>query len=158
MRFACVLTVVLCLAVLAFLGFNRNEDLHIPQIPLPSFLPQDKFLHLFGFATLSLCTYFVWDLSLVKSTLLTAGAVGTLAIFTEFVQGLLPYRSFDSSDIVANLIGTACGLSIALICEAARAVLSTLMASILRRQRPSTVDYIPLNRRPEGSHDDQDMV
>jgi len=37
--------------------------------------------------------------------------VGVLfGIFIEIVQGFFPYRSFDLNDIVANSIGTICGV------------------------------------------------
>ncbi|CAG8450715.1 9872_t:CDS:2 [Ambispora gerdemannii] len=48
---------------------------------------------------------------------LTIGVMVFLSIFSEVVQGMLPYREFDLYDILANLLGLIFGLLAAILCE-----------------------------------------
>ncbi|ODQ63965.1 hypothetical protein NADFUDRAFT_84023 [Nadsonia fulvescens var. elongata DSM 6958] len=86
----------------AYLGF---ADIH---------LPHDKLIHFVTFFLLSLVFYWIIDaprkrcvhFSLIVCTMF--GGVGS-----EFLQGFLPYRSFDYRDILCNVAGStiAIGLS-----------------------------------------------
>ncbi|KAJ3323846.1 hypothetical protein HDV06_006435 [Boothiomyces sp. JEL0866] len=53
-----------------------------------------------------------------------------LSFGSEIVQGFLPYRQFDFHDILANVRGSGCGLTFAVICE-----------YLYRARRRPTPDY-----------------
>lgn len=70
--------------------------------------------HLFHAAIYCFCAYFLWVICgwrTRKAWWLALIWLGSLAIgtATEFVQRLLPYRSFDVNDLVANAIGVTLG-------------------------------------------------
>ncbi|ORZ23314.1 hypothetical protein BCR42DRAFT_404469 [Absidia repens] len=77
----------------------------------------DKALHFSTFCILTVCLYFLWNLSFKRNLILTCGVLFFLTIGSEFVQGLLPYRTFDWNDILANVFGSATGLLLAFICD-----------------------------------------
>ncbi|KAG9303462.1 hypothetical protein G9A89_013789 [Geosiphon pyriformis] len=52
-----------------------------------------------------------------KNITLTGGLMFSVSVFSEAVQGMLPYKKFDSYDILANLLGTIIGLWIAVSCQ-----------------------------------------
>ena len=78
----------------------------------------DKLAHIFFYATLAYMVSrdFRYNQNKPKQLLKYFPQVllYTLAygIFIEFVQLLLPYRSFEFMDILANAIGASCGLVI----------------------------------------------
>ncbi|KAI8925506.1 hypothetical protein BC831DRAFT_512464 [Entophlyctis helioformis] len=111
LRVGVVVCGVLVVAVLAVLGFSRNEDI-VPL--LPPILRNDKTLHFAGFLLLSLVVFFAWDLPSLRKTLALSVVLMVLAsVMSEVLQGLLPYRTFDAKDIEANLTGSAVGLGVA---------------------------------------------
>ncbi|CAO3593760.1 unnamed protein product [Absidia cylindrospora] len=77
----------------------------------------DKVLHFSTFCILSVCLYFLWNLSFKRNLILTCGILFFLTIGSEFIQGLLPYRTFDWYDILANVLGSTTGLLLAFICD-----------------------------------------
>lgn len=109
---------ILCL-LLAFFGFNRNENI-VPL--LPSFLRHDdKLLHRIGFALLSFFMYFVWERQFARNTLATLGVMFLLSLASEVIQGLLPIsRVFDWWDVLANCEGVILGTAIALLVDYGR--------------------------------------
>ncbi|SAM06457.1 hypothetical protein [Absidia glauca] len=74
----------------------------------------DKTLHFGTFCILSICLYYLWNLSFRRNLVLAGGILFILTIGSEFLQGLLPYRTFDWYDILANVLGSLTGLMIAL--------------------------------------------
>ena len=109
---------LLCL-LLAFLGFNRNENI-VPL--LPSFLrDDDKLLHRLGFGLLSFFLYFVWERQFARNTLATLGVMLLLSFASEAIQGVLPIsRVFDWWDVLANCEGVGVGTAIALLADYGR--------------------------------------
>ena len=109
---------ILCL-LLAFLGFNRNENI-VPL--LPSFLrDDDKLLHRLGFGLLSFFLYFVWERQFARNTLATLGVMLLLSFASEAIQGILPIsRVFDWWDVLANCEGVGVGTAIALLADYGR--------------------------------------
>ncbi|CAO3631504.1 unnamed protein product, partial [Mucor fragilis] len=47
-----------------------------------------------------------------RNLILATSILLVLAVGSEFIQGLLPYRSFDGYDILANLVGGTTGIAI----------------------------------------------
>lgn len=72
----------------------------------------DKMLHFSIFFILACFLYFLWNLSVKRNLILATSSLLFLAIGSEFIQGLLPYRSFDGYDILANVIGGISGIVI----------------------------------------------
>ncbi|KAF7732530.1 hypothetical protein EC973_003277 [Apophysomyces ossiformis] len=77
----------------------------------------DKVLHFGCFFLLGSCLYFLWNLSYKRNLLLASVILFTAAVGSEYVQGLLPYRTFDIHDIMANLMGGSCGLACAFVLD-----------------------------------------
>ena len=70
--------------------------------------------HLYHASIYCFCAYFMWVLCgrrPMKAWWLALIWLGSLAtgVVTEFVQRLLPYRSFDVNDLLANAIGVTLG-------------------------------------------------
>ncbi|KAI8330451.1 hypothetical protein BC941DRAFT_475563 [Chlamydoabsidia padenii] len=74
----------------------------------------DKVLHFGTFCILSICLYYLWNLTFKRNLILTGSILFFLTIGSEFIQGLLPYRTFDWYDILANVLGSLTGLMMAL--------------------------------------------
>ncbi|KAJ2904119.1 hypothetical protein MKZ38_008837 [Zalerion maritima] len=74
----------------------------------------DKVLHFLTFLVLTLVFYWVLDTNRRRTLHLTlAVCTGILGVGSEFVQAVLPNgRSFDIFDIVANIVGSLCGLGL----------------------------------------------
>ncbi|KAI8047799.1 hypothetical protein BDF21DRAFT_433992 [Thamnidium elegans] len=70
----------------------------------------DKLLHFGIFFVLACFLYFLWNLNVKRNLILATSMLLILAIGSEFIQGLLPYRSFDVQDIIANLTGGITGI------------------------------------------------
>lgn len=96
---------VVALVVAAYLGF---ADLA---------LPSDKVVHLAVFFVLTVLFYWLFDTQSTRTVRNLTLVVCTLAggIGSEFVQGLLPYRTFDPIDILANVIGSLLALVLSTI-------------------------------------------
>lgn len=96
------------LPVLAILGFT------------PLALPiNDKVLHFIAFALITITFFFSFDAGdwswNARATAIICGCFG--AVGSEFVQGLLPYKQFDSFDIIANIAGHILALSGSILVE-----------------------------------------
>ncbi|WP_317174838.1 VanZ family protein [Pararhodonellum marinum] len=86
----------------------------IPDFPI--FEGLDKIIHFILFFALT----FLWARVLIKNnpenpeflklftTFLVFGFI--FAILVEWIQQYVPYRTFDAWDIVANVLGGACGI------------------------------------------------
>lgn len=112
-RPALILLNALDLILLGLLGFHPASSRVVPI--------NDKVLHFVAFFLASLLFYSIWDvpsttrrtsvlyrylpLALSFFVCFFVGGVGS-----EFVQSLLPYKTFDWGDIVANLLGSTLGL------------------------------------------------
>jgi len=95
----------------------------LSNIPLP-----DNFIfglrpdHLFHASIYCFCAFFLMKLcwggnssvSSLKNILVWAGSV-TIGLVTEFGQKLLPYRSFDINDLIANILGVSLGWMVLLL-------------------------------------------
>ncbi|KAG0167261.1 hypothetical protein DFQ28_000631 [Apophysomyces sp. BC1034] len=77
----------------------------------------DKVLHFSAFFLLGSCLYFLWNLSYKRNLLLASIILFVTAFGSEYLQKLLPYRTFDIQDIMANLMGGSCGLSCAFVLD-----------------------------------------
>ncbi|KAK9458930.1 uncharacterized protein V1516DRAFT_681544 [Lipomyces oligophaga] len=85
--------------VMAYLGFT------------PISLPNDKFLHFIFFFLLTTVFYWIVDTSrrrLINVTTIVCIVIG--GIGSEFLQTLVPTRTFDPYDIVANVAGASLSL------------------------------------------------
>ncbi|KAF8197850.1 hypothetical protein BJ912DRAFT_46646 [Pholiota molesta] len=104
--FTCVIMVIL-----AFLGFTNFSQ----ALPL-----NDKILHFLCFGIATAVFYFIvdvdesarriwfWRHSTLIFTTFTCFFCG--GILSEFVQAALPYKTFQWSDVLANLCGSSLGL------------------------------------------------
>ncbi|KAI9497545.1 hypothetical protein BDB00DRAFT_784865 [Zychaea mexicana] len=101
MRLRMLLVLFFLLVLLGILGFA--------PIDLQGKI-NDKVLHYFAFTILAICLYFLWDLSYKRNLILAGIVLYSFAIISECVQGLLPYRTFDGYDILANVLGGSTGL------------------------------------------------
>ncbi|GAA5879944.1 hypothetical protein JCM1840_006939 [Sporobolomyces johnsonii] len=116
-RPAFVLLTSLTLLVLSLLGFHPTLAARLapPQVPF-----SDKVLHFVCFALATSLFYAIWqveeharrvwfwrwwnELAAILVCVLVGG------IGSEFVQSLLPYKTFQAGDIVANLLGAGLGI------------------------------------------------
>ncbi|SCV74754.1 BQ2448_7783 [Microbotryum intermedium] len=107
------------LLVLAALGFHPTLANKIsPPVPF-----SDKLLHFVCFTFASAQFYAIWNVDQAVRTywhwkywnvlvsLLVCGIWGSIG--SEFVQSLLPYKSFQWGDVVANILGTTLGITLA---------------------------------------------
>lgn len=97
------------LAAIAFLCFMHVDK--IPDIQKTIFgIPTDKIAHFIMFLPFPILTYLAYDhvtnkaWSAILFSLLTLLAGAAIAAGTEYVQGLLPYRSRDIADLKADLL------------------------------------------------------
>jgi VanZ family protein len=99
-----ILIVVLAFAVLPALSF-------LPDIPQVDLLSLDKWLHIMTFIFLSLWftgqyeRRFYWRL---------IAALTAFGVLIELGQGVIPYRSAEWMDLVADIIGLVIGLFVAI--------------------------------------------
>ena len=152
-RPALVLGTFLALLILSMLGFHPTLASHLT----PSAVPwSDKLLHFICFGIATALFYSCWVVeeharrvtfwrywnelvSLVGFTLV--GGIGS-----EFVQALLPYKSFQVGDVVANLLGS--GLAVVAMHHYSR---EARRAAELRRL------YVHLDQiSPEDDEEDYD--
>lgn len=92
-------------ALLAFLMWAPLNGLGIPLDNYILGLRADHLLHASVFLP---CTLFLMDLFARRKAPTWLAAVG-VALLTEGVQYLLPYRGFDINDLVANTLGVTVG-------------------------------------------------
>ena len=71
----------------------------------------DKLLHFGMFFLMSFSAYWILDLSRRRAIQLTSAVMLVGSIGSEFAQSLLTTRQFDTKDIAANLVGSACGVA-----------------------------------------------
>jgi VanZ family protein len=86
-------------------------------VPLPPHLPSpvdhfDKIEHLLGY--LGLTAYAVMLFATRRALAFAALGLLLFGAMIELLQGLLPWRSADAADLVANASGVALGLLVAL--------------------------------------------
>jgi len=132
--------------ILAFLGFTDLSH----RLPL-----NDKLLHFFCLGIATGVFYFIFDVEedarrvwfWRTAPLIITGIVCFLfgGIFSEFVQSLLPYKQFQWGDVLANLLGSSLGLSIAYHLE-----------RYYRHRREILRLYRPLDADPGMSDDEED--
>ena len=97
------------LAAIAFLCFMHVDK--IPDIQKTMLgIPTDKIAHFIMFLPFPILTYLAYDhvtnkaWSAILFSLLTFLVGTAIAAGTEYVQGLLPYRSRDIADLKADLL------------------------------------------------------
>jgi len=153
---------MLMLAMLGFTNFSRSLPLH------------DKLLHFMCFSLATGVFYFIFDVEEDARRIWFwrhSGLIFTAivcfffgGIVSEIVQSMLPYKTFDFGDIIANLLGSGMGLYAAYYMER----YYRHRREISRLYRPLNTDYlsdsdeedsaqllpshyIPTNVRPGGS-------
>ncbi|ORY99059.1 hypothetical protein BCR43DRAFT_488658 [Syncephalastrum racemosum] len=104
MRLRILVALFFLLIVFGVLGF---APVHLHEAV------NDKALHFGAFFVLAVCLYFLWNLSYKRNLVLASVILFSIAVLSEFIQGLLPYRTFDGYDIVANIVGGTLGLLVA---------------------------------------------
>ncbi|KAI7901243.1 VanZ like family-domain-containing protein [Cokeromyces recurvatus] len=104
MRFKILILLFFYFIIMGILGF---APIHLHE----QF--DDKLLHFFIFFNLGILLYFLWNLASVKRNLILATILlSVTAIGSECIQGLLPYRTFDVNDMIANMLGGGLGLGL----------------------------------------------
>ncbi|MCU0773650.1 MAG: MATE family efflux transporter [Ideonella sp.] len=79
-----------------------------PSVPMPQVAFGDKLVHAAGYAALAIG----WQLALRGRPWATWLGVAAFGVGIECLQGLLPWRSFQWLDMVANGTGAALGLAV----------------------------------------------
>ncbi|KAI9301056.1 hypothetical protein BJ944DRAFT_208274 [Cunninghamella echinulata] len=108
MRVGVLIVLFFLLCIMGILGFA--------PISVHEYI-NDKLLHFSTFCILGICLYYLWNLSYRRNFILASVILFAISFGSEFVQGLLPYRTFDWYDILANIIGSSVGLLIAFIMD-----------------------------------------
>jgi VanZ family protein len=138
MRVGPLIASFVVIGILAFLGFNRNSTI-TPY--LPSAL-NDKGLHFVGFSSLTFVVYWIWKRSIIKNSILTLTIMLLLSVISEVVQGMLPIdRAFDPHDIVANILGSFTGWTVAMVLDYLR---RRFLINDYNRQRRDQEETVPL--------------
>ena len=113
-RIISIIVFFLYLAAVAYLCFAKLED--VPQIDSTWFgLPTDKVVHMIMFAPFPPLAYLVFEPTgrkIIWKALLILAIIATgigLAFLTEDIQSKLTYRTYDSKDIIADLLGISAG-------------------------------------------------
>ncbi|KAI8996937.1 hypothetical protein BDB01DRAFT_830574 [Pilobolus umbonatus] len=101
MRYKVLIGLFLFLLLMGILGFA--------PISLHEVI-NDKILHFTVFFILAVILYCLWNMSVKRNLLLSMIVIMIISVGSEFIQGLLPYRSFDVYDIVSNVLGGICGM------------------------------------------------
>ncbi|KAL0076890.1 hypothetical protein J3Q64DRAFT_1306779 [Phycomyces blakesleeanus] len=108
MRFKVLIVLFVLLILMGVLGFAPiNLEGRI----------NDKVLHFCSFFLLGACLYYLWNLSYRRNVLFASIILFFAAVLSEFVQGLLPYRTFDPYDILSNVTGGTCGIGLAFLLD-----------------------------------------
>lgn len=131
---------------LGFLGFT-NIVHHVPV--------NDKVLHFFCLGLATCLVYFIFDVEEDARRIWVWRNAGLLitgflcfvlgGIVSEFVQALLPYKTFQIGDIAANLLGSSLGLWLAWNLE-----------RYYRHRREISRLYQPLDTMDEPTDDEGD--
>lgn len=74
--------------------------------------PNDKLVHFMGYSVLALLP--VAFLELAELGIMLALSMIPMGVLLEFLQRLVPGRSFEFGDMVANCLGVAAGTMVAL--------------------------------------------
>ncbi|GAA5982687.1 hypothetical protein JCM10908_006745 [Rhodotorula pacifica] len=157
-RPAMILGTFLALLLLSMLGFHPTLATHLapPSVPF-----SDKVLHFVCFGLATALFYACWvveesarrvtfwrywneTVSLVGFTLI--GGIGS-----EFVQALLPYKTFQIGDVLANLLGS--GLAVVLMHHYSR---EARRAAELRRLYVHLDQISPEDEDDDDEDDDED--
>jgi len=138
------------MVILAFLGFTNFSQ----ALPL-----NDKLLHFICFLVATGVFYFIFDVEedarriwfwrhsgLIFTAIVCFFCGGLLS---EFVQSMLPYKTFQFGDVVANLLGSAIGLYIAYYLER----YYRRRREISRLYRPLTTDASDYSDEEDGNED-----
>lgn len=104
-RKSALLLFALGIALAAYLGFANIS------------FRNDKLLHFSVFFLLTALFYWLFDTQSTRAIRNMTFVCCTLAggIGSEFVQALLPYRSFDVMDIIANIVGSLLALLLSMV-------------------------------------------
>ncbi|KAM3422463.1 hypothetical protein BST61_g2811 [Cercospora zeina] len=116
------------LSTSAYFGLSTSK--------IPTYGQSDKGLHVVDFLLLTVTFYWILETSRRRAVHFTLLAITAgLSIGSEVIQGLLPNgRDFDPFDILANVVGSTCGL---LLC-------SWYHSRMLERKRKNkTYDIVP---------------
>jgi len=84
----------------------------LTRIRFNAVAPNDKLVHFMGYTVLALLP--VAFLELVGTGLTLAVSMIPMGVLLEFLQKLVPGRSFEVGDMVANSLGVATGIMVAL--------------------------------------------
>jgi len=113
-----LLFTTLLLILLGLLGFTNISN----SVPV-----NDKVLHFICLGAATGIFYWIFDVDEDSRRIWFwrhAGLICTFVlcflfggIISEFVQSMLPYKTFQSEDVVANLLGSSCGLFISYYLE-----------------------------------------
>ncbi|GAA5870957.1 hypothetical protein JCM8547_000041 [Rhodosporidiobolus lusitaniae] len=149
-RPAFILYTFLALLLLSLLGFHPTIAQHVAPSSVPF---SDKILHFvcFFFATMLFYRIFVVEESARRvwwwawfNELVTFGVcVFTGGILSEFIQSLLPYKTFQAGDILANLLGSSLAL-----------FLSSRLAAQARRDAELRRLYSHIGEMSDSEEDD----
>lgn len=130
--------------ILAFLGFTKFSR------PLPL---NDKLLHFICLGIATGVFYFIFDVEEEARRIWFwrhAGLIFTAfvcffcgGILSEFIQSMLPYKEFQTGDVVANLSGSSVGLVVAYYLE-----------QYYRHRREIARLYRPLDTDPYSDDED----
>jgi len=108
-----ILFTVILMVLLGLLGFTNLSH----SVPL-----NDKILHFVCMGSATGVFYFIFDVDEDARRVWFWRYAGLMCTFvlcflcggilSEFVQSMLPYKTFQSGDVYANLLGSTCGLLI----------------------------------------------
>lgn len=142
-----LLFTTLLLILLGLLGFTNLPN----SVPL-----NDKVLHFVCLGAATGIFYWIFDVDEDARRVWFwryAGLICTFilcfffgGIVSEFVQSMLPYKTFQSGDVVANLVGSSCGLFI-----------SYYLEKYYRRRREISRLYRPLDAAAEDMLSDDEL-
>ncbi len=82
------------------------------RVHFESFAPNDKVVHFMGYTVLALLP--VAFLEFLGIAIALAASMIPMGIILEFVQRLVPGRSFEVGDMLANTLGVMTGILVAL--------------------------------------------
>ena len=82
----------------------------------------DKTLHFTAYAVLAFIPAFGWRL---RCGIPVAASMILLGVALEFAQRLVPFRSFEVGDMIANALGVLAGMALALMGQAWMASVET---------------------------------
>jgi len=134
--------------ILVLLGLLGISTLHLPL--------NDKILHFVCMGTATGVFYWIFDIdedarrvwlwrySALIFTFSVCFIVG--GIFSEFVQSMLPFKNFEWGDVIANILGSSCGLIVAYTLE-----------KYYRKRREIARLYQPINADAEDAISDDEL-